>query len=276
MRDRDHGAVREPWYAAATTLGRAALRALDVRLHTVGAEHVPTTGPVIIAATHVSYLDALPLALAARSRGRTPRFMARHDVWHVPGVAHAMTRMGHVPVDRQAPAGAYLHARRLLREGEAVGMFPEAGISYSFTVRPLMRGVAALARDTGAVVVPTALWGLQRIYSVGRPEGGELGGKEPGPDLTRGRRVDLHLGAPLTVGPGEDLTEWTVKLGVRLTQMLEELQSSAHHRPAPGEHAPWHPAHLGGHAPTRQEAARWDNCPRSALPASWGPEPERP
>lgn len=263
------------WYAAATTLGRATLRALDVRLHTVGAEHVPTTGPVIIAATHVSYLDALPIALAARSRGRRPRFMTRHDVWHAPGLARPMTAMGHVPVDRAAPAAAYLHARRLLRAGEVVGTFPEAGISYSFTVRPLMRGTAALARETGAVVVPAALWGIQRIYSVGRPEGGELGGREPGPDLTRGRRVDLHLGPPLTVGPGEDLDAWTAKLGVLLTEMVEDLQTADHHRPAPGEHAPWYPAHLGGHAPTRTEAARWDNSPRSALPASWGPLPER-
>lgn len=270
----DNDPVRELWYAAATGLGRAAMRALDVRLHVDGAEHVPTTGPVILAATHVSYLDALPLALAARSRGRSPRFMARHDVWHAPGIGRPMTRMGHIPVDRAAPAAAYLQARRLLRAGEVVGTFPEAGISYSFTVRPLMRGTAALARETGAVVVPAALWGIQRIYSVGRPEGGVLGGREPGPDLTRGRRVDLTLGPSLTVGPGEDLDEWTAKLGIRLTEMLESLQAAEHHRPAPGEHAPWHPAHLGGHAPMRAEAAQWDNSPRSALPASWGPLPE--
>ena len=62
--------------------------------------------------------------------------------------------MQHIPVDRQAPAHAYLRARRMLREGEAVGGFPEAGISFSYTVRPLMRGLVALARETGAPVVP--------------------------------------------------------------------------------------------------------------------------
>ena len=61
-----------------------------------------------------------------------------------------MDGMRHVPVDREAPAAAYLAARRLLREGEAVGIFPEAGISYSYAVRSLMRGPAALARETGA------------------------------------------------------------------------------------------------------------------------------
>lgn len=263
--------TREFDYRLATTLGRGALRALAVRVETTGVEHIPTEGPVIIASTHVSYGDALPLALAARSRGRFPRFLARHDVWHPRGLAGPMTRMQHIPVDREAPAGAYLDARRLLREGQSLALFPEAGISYSFTVRPLMRGTAALARETGAVVVPAALWGIQRIYSVGRPEGGEVGGKEPPPDWSRRRRVDLEFGQPLTIGPGEDLAEWTTKLGIRLTELLEGLQTLPHHRPRPGEYAPWHPAHLGGHAPCRTEAAPWDNIPRSAVPASWGP-----
>lgn len=264
-------AGRESTYRTALTLGRTLLRALDATVEVVGAEGIPTSGPVIIASTHVSYGDMLPIALAAHARGRHPRFMARYDVWHTRGLAGAMTAMGHIPVDRAAPAAAYLHARRLLRAGEVVAAFPEGGISYSYTVRPLTRGVAALARETGAVVVPAALWGIQRIYSVGRPEGGVLGGREPGPSFARGRRIDVHLGAPLTVGPGEDLTEWTSKLGVRLTEMLEGLQALPHHRPAPGEHAPWYPQHLGGHAPCRSEAAQWDNMPRHCVPATWGP-----
>lgn len=259
-------------YRVATVLGKGALRALGVRLETRGVEHIPTEGPVIIASTHVSYGDALPLAVAARSRGRFLRFLARHDVWR-PGSVGLMTRMQHVPVDRAAPAAAYLHARRLLREGQSLAVFPEAGISYSFTVRPLMRGTAALARETGAVVVPAALWGIQRIYTVGRPEGGVLGGREPSPDWTRRRRLDLHFGAPLTIGPGEDLTDWTTKLGLRLTDLLEGLQTLPHHRPRPGEYAPWYPAHLGGHAPCRTEATPWDQVPRSAVPVSWGPAP---
>ena len=64
-------------------------------------------------------------------------------------------RMRHIPVNREAPAHAYLRARRLLEEGEAVGGFPEAGISYSFTVRPLMRGFVSLAQQTGA---PSCRW----------------------------------------------------------------------------------------------------------------------
>ena len=264
---------REHTYRAAVALGRAGMRALGMQVTGLGAEHVPTKGPVLLAATHVSYPDFVFVQDAARSSGRYIRFMTRHDVWQVPGVARAMSAMRHVPVDREAPAGAYVVARRLLRDGEAVCAFPEAGISYSYTVRSLMRGVASLARETGVPVVPVALWGSQRVYSVGMPDGR---GREPRPDLTRGRRIDVSFGPPLTIGPDDDLTAWTHRLGAVLTEQLEELQQLSHHRPRPDEHAPWYPAHLGGHAPTRLEAAHLDVVPRAAVRPTWGPSQPGP
>ncbi len=255
-------------HRVASGLGKAALRALDIEVVTTGRENIPRTGPVLLAATHVSYPDFLFLQAAAWGTGRRLRFMTRHDVWEQRGLRTAMTAMRHIPVDRSAPAGAYLMARSLLREGEAVCAFPEAGISYSYTVRSLMRGVSGLARDTSVAVVPVALWGAQRVYSVGVPNGM---GKEPPPDFTRGRRVDVHFGAAMVFRPQDDLTAWTHRLGAQLTDQLEGLQHLPHHRPRPGEYAPWHPAHLGGHAPTRAQAHHLDLVPRSALSPSWGP-----
>lgn len=260
--------MSEHVYRATNLLGGAALRAFGIRTVATGVEHLPTSGPVLLAATHVSYPDFLMIGQAVRERQRFVRFMCRHDVWHLPVVRAAMDRMCHVPVDRQAPAGAYVTARRLLREGEAVCAFPEAGISYSYTVRSLMRGVASLARETGVPVVPVALWGSQRVWSVGVPD---ERGKGPRPCLARGRRVDVDFGAPLTIGAGDDLTDWTRRLGAVLTDQLEALQRRPHHLPRPGEHAPWHPAHLGGHAPTRVQAAHLDVVPRSAVSPTWGP-----
>jgi 1-acyl-sn-glycerol-3-phosphate acyltransferase len=260
--------MSEHVYRATNVLGRGVLGLLGIRTTWTGIEHLPRSGPVLLAATHVSYPDFLMIGRAAAERERYVRFMCRHDVWHLPVVRAAMDRMQHVPVDREAPAGAYLRARRLLRAGEAVGAFPEAGISYSYTVRSLMRGVASLARETGAPVVPVALWGSQRVWSVGVPD---ERGREPRPSLARGRRIDVDFGAPLTIGAGDDLTEWTRHLGEVLTAQLEGLQGLAHHLPDGGEHAPWHPAHLGGHAPTRAEAAHLDVVPRSAVSPTWGP-----
>ena len=225
---------------------------------------MPRCGPVILAATHVSYPDFVFIERASVTRRRYVRFMTRHDVWHQPLVRPFMEAMRHIPVDRQAPAAAYLRARRLLREGEAIAGFPEAGISYSFTVRPLMRGMTALARDTGAPIVPVGIWGTQRIFTVGDPE--------PPPDLTRDRRVDLAFGVPLYVGRGDDLVERTHELGHELTALLERLQRLPHHQPRPGEVATWHPAHLGGHAPTRRQALRLDVVPQHAVLPSWGPD----
>lgn len=260
--------MSERVYRATNVVGRGALGLLGIRTGWTGIEHLPRTGPAILAATHVSYPDFLMIGRAAAERERFVRFMCRHDVWQVPLVRTAMDRMQHVPVDREAPAGAYLSARRLLRAGEVVGAFPEAGISYSYTVRSLMRGVASLARETGAPVVPVAIWGSQRVWSVGVPD---ARGREPRPSLVRGRRIDLHFGEPLRFGAGGDLTAWTSRLGAVLTEQLETLQRLSHHRPAEGEHAPWHPAHLGGHAPTRAEAAHLDVVPRSAVVPTWGP-----
>lgn len=260
--------TRERTYRATNVLGRAAIRLLGVDTRWTGIEHLPEHGPVLVAATHASYPDFVLVEQAAVARGRFLRFLCRHDIWHVPVVGAAMERMQHIPVDRAAPAGAYVTARRLLRAGEAVCSFPEAGISYSYTVRSLMRGVASLARETGVPVVPVAIWGSQRISSVGVPD---ERGRRPRPDLTRGRRVDISFGEALRVGPADDLEEWTRGLGAVLTAQLEALQRLPHHVPRPGEVAPWYPAHLGGHAPTRAEAAHLDVVPRSALRPTWGP-----
>ncbi|MDN5893185.1 MAG: 1-acyl-sn-glycerol-3-phosphate acyltransferase [Nocardioides sp.] len=259
MSDRIHGAVN--------LLGRGLLRTLDVRVHVRGAEHVPRTGPVLLASTHVSYPDFIFVQKGAVTRRPDVRFMCRRDVWDHPWAGWLMDQMQHIPVDRMAPAGAYLKAHSLLRAGEAVCAFPEAGISYSYTVRSLMRGVASLARELDVPVVPVALWGAQRIYSVGRA----VNGASPPLDWTRGRRVDVSFGTPIHAAPDVDLTEWTVSLGHRLTGMLEQLQRMPEHQPRPTEYAAYHPAHLGGHAPTRAEARTLDQMPRSAVRPTWGP-----
>jgi 1-acyl-sn-glycerol-3-phosphate acyltransferase len=251
-------------YRFVNGLGRLALRTLMLDVRWTGAEHVPGRGPVVIAATHVSYPDFVFIQRALLPRKRYVRFMTRHDVWNVPVVARFMDGMHHIPVDRQVPAHAYLRARGLLESGEAVCGFPEAGISYSFTVRPLMRGLVSLARETGAPLVPVAVWGTQRLFSVGDPH--------PPPDLTRRRRVDLAFGPPLYVARRDDLTARTHELGHELTGLLEGLQQLPHHRPRPGEVATWYPAHLGGHAPTRHRARGLDEVPFNAVTPSWGPD----
>jgi 1-acyl-sn-glycerol-3-phosphate acyltransferase len=263
--------TRELVYPPVIGAGRLLLRALGIRLTVEGTEHVPRSGPVLLASNHVSFLDFVLVGRAALPSRRFVRFLARHDIWHHPVAGPLMRGMRHIPVDRAAPAGAYLAARSALRRGEAVGVFPEAGVSTSYTVRSLMPGAIALAAETGTPVVPMAIWGPQRILTA-----------QQRPDLRRGRPVSLLLGAPLAVTRDSGLTAGTHRLGGALQGLLDQLQSRPEHQPEPGQHAPWHPAHLGGHAPTPERARLTERLPRTAVAPGWaaprrtGPEPAAP
>ena len=145
-------------------------------------------------------------------------------------------------------------------------VFPEAGVSHSYTIRALMPGVAALARETGVPVVPVAVWGHQRLWPLRRRLD-----EHAGLSLQRGLHVDVAFGEPFGVGAEADLVEVTRDLGHRMTRLLEGLQTRPHHTPRPGERARWYPAHLGGTAPTPAQAEPLDLVPRSAVPPTWGP-----
>jgi 1-acyl-sn-glycerol-3-phosphate acyltransferase len=239
-------------YPPVIGLTRLTFRALGLRIELCGRDHLPLTGPVVLASNHVSFLDFTLVGLAARPR--RVRFLARHEVLDHWAAGPFMRGMGHVPVDRTAPAAAYLRAARLLENGEAVGVFPEAGISQAYDVRALMPGAVALAAATGAPLLPIAIWGAQRVASARRPV-----------DLSRGRPVSISVGEPWVVPEHADVMAGTVELGTRLQSMLDVLQREPRHRPHPGEDAPWYPAHLGGSAPTRTEAEPRESVPRSAV-----------
>lgn len=263
-------ALREPVYLAAIGAGKLAFASVGLTVRASGAEHLPSSGPVVLASAHVSFPDFLFVGDALLPTGRLVRFLSRGEVWGpaspVP-VGRAMDVMGHVPVDRQAPAGAYLHARRLLRDGQVVCVFPEAGISAAYVVRALMPGAVALARETGAPLLPVNVWGGQRLWGQRRSHDAPF----PRPLVTRGRTVDVRIGAPLHVAPDADLTRTTRELGERLHAGQEELAQLAEHRPRPGEWAPWYPAHLGGDAVERQASYALDAMPTTAVTPTWGP-----
>jgi 1-acyl-sn-glycerol-3-phosphate acyltransferase len=262
--------VSDRLYRGVIRGGTVLLRGVRLTVRSEGHVHVPATGPMVLASNHVSFPDFVFVqqALLRNSGGnhRLVRFMCRHDIW-VSAVGWAMDRMDHIPVDRQAPAAAYLKARRLLGEGEIVCVFPEGGISAAYVVRAMMPGAVALARATGAPLVPVSVWGGQRLWRQKRA----LDAPFPKPDLTRGRVVDVRFGAPIWVPPDADLADTTRVLGRRLQDGLESLQRLEEHRPRPGEWAPWYPAHLGGHGVGRAASYALDGMPSAAVVPDWGP-----
>ncbi len=244
-------------------VGRLVFRLLGLRVRLEGLEHVPRAGAAVLAANHVSFLDFLLLGLVGEEGGgRRVRFLARHDLWKVWPVGALLDRMGHIPVDRAAPAHAYLLAREALRRGELVGIFPEAGVSRSYTVRALMPGAVALARDTGAPLVPVVLWGGQRLWTA-----------KTRPTWRRGVPVTIAVGPRLHVADhADDVTTATELLGHTLQHLLDGVQTQPRHAPAPGTPPAWHPVHLGGAALSVEEAAAVQDVPRAAVAPTWAPQ----
>lgn len=265
-RSRDPPGVRDLFYRRVVDLGKVVLRGLDLSVRTAGVEHIPTSGPVILASNHVSFPDFVFVGAGMLPTHRLVRFLCRVELWDT-AVAPAMELMRHVPVDRETPVDAYLAARRLLRDGQVVCVFPEAGISAAYVVRAMMPGAVALARETGAPLVPVNVWGGARLW----PQKRSLDAPLPRPVLVRGLTVDVRFGAPMTVAPDADLADATRALGRTLAGGLEELQRLPEHTPRPGEWAPWHPAHLGGDAVERHASFALDGMPRSAVAPTWGP-----
>jgi 1-acyl-sn-glycerol-3-phosphate acyltransferase len=216
----------------------------DVR----GAEHVPTTGGAIISSNHVSFFDFTFLGLAAVPQHRLVRFMAKSAVFDHWFSGRFMRAMQHIPVDRKAGAAAFESAVRALKDGEVVGVFPEATISTSFTVKDLKAGVARMAVDAGVPIIPAAVWGGHRIATKGHKV-----------QWRRGVPVTVILGEPIVAEPGEKAQSLLRRTRAAMEVLLDEAQRSYPDQPAGPEDRWWLPSHLGGTAPTPEEAAASDS-----------------
>lgn len=239
-------------YRLVIGLVRLVFLALGLRITVRGAEHVPAHGPAVLASNHVGYLDFTFVGLAGRRRGRFVRFMAKQSVFGPPVVGPAMRAMGHVPVDRRpgTPGVPALRAAdRWLRRGDVVGLFPEATISRSFTIKDLKPGAAFLAQRTGAPLLPVVVWGSQRVLTAG-----------PRWSLRRGTVIVVQVGEPLAVGADESPYDVTARLGARLEELLEEVADAYPQAPRDERDRWWVPAARGGTAPPRPVAAEQEQA----------------
>ncbi|MCX2968474.1 lysophospholipid acyltransferase family protein [Streptomyces sp. TRM70308] len=221
---------------------RAALtwfKALDLRFDIEGTEHVPRRGGVVLVSNHISYLDFIFAGRAALPAGRLVRFMAKESVFRHKVSGPLMRAMKHIPVDRAAGVDAYRHAVQALRSGEVVGVFPEATISPSFTLKEFKTGAARMAQEAGVPVLPVALWGTQRLWTKGRRR-----------DFGRNHfPVTIRVGAPLHPAAGEAVAALTDRIRERVQELLDTAQRAYPGRPRDPEDTWWLPAHLGGTAP---------------------------
>ncbi|MGK7942808.1 MAG: lysophospholipid acyltransferase family protein [Crocosphaera sp.] len=156
------------------------------RLTITGQEHIPKTGPVIIAPTHRSRWDALiiPYAVGRIVSGRDLRFMVTSS--EVTGVqGWFIRRLGGFPIDLKHPGSSSLeHSVEVLKQGEMLVIFPEGGIFRDTQVHPLKRGVARIALEVqsqqptcGIKILPVTIeysqplpsWGTDVQVNIGDP-----------------------------------------------------------------------------------------------------------
>lgn len=235
---------RPEWiYRAVIRTVLTLFRVVGFRFDVRGVENVPASGGAVLASNHVSYFDFMFVGYMAHRRDRRlVRFMAKQAVFAHPVGGPLMRGMKHIPVDRAAGAAAYRHAVAALQSGELVGVFPESTISRSYVPRPLKSGAARMALEAGVPLIPIVTWGGHRVWTVGRR-----------PVWKRRVAVSIWVDEPLAVLPDDTAETLTARLAVRLRELVDKALAEYPDR-SDGDDW-WLPHHVGGSAPTPQEAA---------------------
>ncbi len=185
--------------SALYTIGKAtvapALRLLW-RPKTSGFEHVPATGPVILASNHLSVVDSLVIPINA---SRPIYFLAKNEYFRNPITRTVLTGLNQIPVDRSGGRASLMAldaALPVLRDGHVLGIFPEGTRSPDGRLYRGRPGVAKLALDAGATVIPVGLVGTEKIQAIG----------DRLPRLRPVPGVEVRIGKPL------DLTPWAERV----------------------------------------------------------------
>jgi 1-acyl-sn-glycerol-3-phosphate acyltransferase len=205
-----------------------------------GMEHVPGQGGAILVANHMSHADPLVIAHYVYDAGRWPQFLGKASLFDVPVLGWLLKKVRQIPVYRGTidAVKALEAAVDGVKNGAAVIIYPEGTTTKEPDLWPMRgkTGVARLALETGAPVIPVVMWGPERIFD---PRTGKL---------------RLRLRSPVTVkaGPPLDLSPWrgaaptsailhemTDTIMLHLRDMLTEIRGG----PAPPL---WTPRQVGG------------------------------
>lgn len=179
------------------------------RVRISGREHVPATGPCVLAANHVSVMDGFFLGISVT---RQVRFMAKAELYGWPVVKQILEGVGAFPVERGADAGrAVARGVELLERGAVVGVFPE-GTSLPDKKRGYKRGAARLALASGTPLIPVALIGTELTL-------------EPRTHRIRLPRVQIIIGEPIRVERQEPTEKAATELTARLQAAIGALSA---------------------------------------------------
>ena len=154
-----------------------------------GLRHVPNLGPVIIASNPLSFSDSIFMPLVVP---RKVTFMAKSEYFTSPGIKGVIKRiffqaLGQVPVDRtggRRSEAAIRTGLKLLEEGQCIGIYPEGTRSPDGRLYKGRTGIARMAIDSGAPIVPVAMFNTAEIQPTGQV-------------VPKVRRVEMVFGEPM-------------------------------------------------------------------------------
>jgi 1-acyl-sn-glycerol-3-phosphate acyltransferase len=177
-------------------------------MHVVGIEHVPRSGPLVVACNHVSYVDPVALGVALPRR---VWYMAKAELFRIPVVGPTIAALGAYPVDRgKGDVAAIRGSLRILKEGKAVGVFPE-GTRNLHGDAPVHMGVALLASLADAPVLPAFVLGGDRAKRLGK--------------------LSVAFGEPISLArkqngkaSREELANWANEIMARIRALGEKLE----------------------------------------------------
>jgi glycerol-3-phosphate dehydrogenase (NAD(P)+) len=151
-----------------------------LRMSRIGREHLPRSGPLLLAANHRSFLDPFVIGTLVR---RPVYYMAKRELFERRWQAWVLNALGAFPVDRGAgDRDAMTTARAILKRGDCVVIFPEGTRKRQGPLGTPHRGIGRLALETGAHVAPIAVIGTEDVRRGWR---------------IRSRKVRLRVGRPL-------------------------------------------------------------------------------
>lgn len=154
-----------------------------------GLRHVPSRGPVIIASNHLSFSDSIFMPLVVP---RKVTFLAKSEYFTSPGPKGLLKKLtfialGQVPVDRSGgrrSEAALITGLKVLAEGDCIGIYPEGTRSPDGRLYKGRTGIARLAIESGAPVIPVAMFNTDKIQPTGRV-------------LPKIKRVGMVFGEPM-------------------------------------------------------------------------------
>ena len=137
-----------------------------------GLRNVPSSGPLILASNHLSFSDSIFMPLVVP---RKVTFLAKSEYFTSPGPKGLLKKLtfialGQVPVDRSGgrrSEAALITGLKVLAEGKCLGIYPEGTRSPDGRLYKGRTGIARLAIESGAPIIPVAMFNTEKIQPTG-------------------------------------------------------------------------------------------------------------